>query len=129
MQMIDLSLPIKCCQICGESRGPNGHPQHRSKTGQVFLGGDFLPGKPRGQSKARSTGCADERDTSYGRGQVQTTDLRASMPYSEPTKVWYKRKRSYKEFIKRLKGKVANTSNIIRGAKTIGIRNPKQLTR
>ena len=54
--------------------------------------------------------------------------IRPSIPYSEPAKVWHKRKRSYKELIKRLKGKVRNTSNIIKRAKSIGIANPKQLT-
>ena len=55
--------------------------------------------------------------------------IRASMPFSEPAKVWHKRKRSYKELIKRMEGKVRNVSNVIKRAKAMGITNPKQLTR
>ena len=51
--------------------------------------------------------------------------IQPSMPYSEPAKVWHKRKRSYKELIKRLDGKVRNVSNVIKRAKSMGIANPK----
>ena len=51
------------------------------------------------------------------------------MPSSEPAKVWHKQKRSYKELIKRLDRRVRNISNVIRRAKSMGIANPKHLTK
>ena len=55
--------------------------------------------------------------------------IRASMPYSEPAMVWHKRKWSYKELIKRLEGNVSNASNVVRRAKAMGTKRPKQLRR
>ena len=50
------------------------------------------------------------------------------MPFSEPVQYWGMRRRSYKEFIKWVKGKVRNGSNVIRCAKGHGIPHPKRLT-
>ena len=50
------------------------------------------------------------------------------MVFSKPVRYWGMRRRSYKELIKSVKGKVRNGSNVIRRAKRHGIPHPKGLT-
>ena len=50
------------------------------------------------------------------------------MAFSEPVRYWIMRQRSYKKLIKWVKGKIRNSSNVIRRAKRHGIPYPKRLT-